>query len=293
MRFALVQPGDHTSAVRRVVPRLRGGTVTSIVDSNPDIAKRIATELGLSTWAASTQDLHERHGDAFDAWIARIPEGWLVALHDNRPLDARLDAWNDLPAGWLWGHERRFLPSVRTIKESLKSGKLGAPGLLRLHRWLPRGAGDALQNVLPLLDIACWLVDQPAAVLFAQSRPERDYVQVHLGFADDRMALIDCTTALPDGDGYDSLSVIASTGAAYADDHHNRQLVFQGGMPNAVSTPEDDLTLLAILQEFIDAAKAGQPPSCGAAEWKRARALHAAIEQSLSTRQPIALGGAS
>jgi predicted dehydrogenase len=279
--------------VRRILPRLRGGTVTAIVDANLARGKRTATDLGLATWAASTQELHEKHGDAFDAWAAAIPRGWLIAAHDNRPLDPRPEAWDDLPAGWVWGHAHRFLPSVRTIKESLNSGKLGAPGLVRIHHWLPHGSGDALPASLPLIDIACWLVDQRPTVVFAQSGTERRYVQVHLGFDDDRMALLDCTTGLPEGNGYDSLSVIASTGAAYADDHHNRQLVFKGGRTDAVSTREDELVLLAILQEFIDATKAGRPPSCGAAEWKRARSLQTAVEQSLSAGQSVALGGAA
>ena len=43
------------------------------------------------------------------------------------------------------------------------------------------------------------------------------------------MALIDCAQTLPQGDGYFSLSLIGSTGAAYADSHHNRQLLYGGG----------------------------------------------------------------
>jgi predicted dehydrogenase len=176
---------------------------------------------------------------------------------------------------------------VAAVKESLSSGKLGAPGLVRIHHWQPQPAGDLRRALLAQLDIACWLVDQPPTVLFAQ--PAENYLQVHLGFADDRMALIDCSTSLAAGDDYYSLSAIGSTGAAYADDHHNMQLVFGGGHPQAVRTSQGDKALLATLQEFIDAAAQSRQPLCGAAEWKRAQTLLEAVDRSLASAQGINL----
>ena len=55
---------------------------------------------------------------------------------------------------------------------------------------------------------------------------------VHLGFKCGGMALIDFTNSLPDGDNYESLCLIGSKGVAYADDHRNRNLFFNGGAPN-------------------------------------------------------------
>lgn len=299
MRFALVQAGAQAAAIVRVAPRLRGGTITAVVESDAAAAERLAGQLGSPIWTTSTERLHQQHDDAFDTWVAITPAGLLIVPHDNRPLQLQPDAWQNYPAAWLWGHTFRFLPSVVTVKESLSSGKLGAPGLVRVHHWQTPAAGDCRQALLSQLDIACWLVDQPPSMLFALSRsaapaaPHRDYLQVHLGFADDRMAVIDCATSLAKGDDYYSLSVIGASGAAYADDHHNMQLLFGGGHPQAIRTSQGDKALLATIQEFIDAAAQKRSPLCGAAEWKRAQRLSAAVDQSLSSGQAVSLAGGS
>jgi predicted dehydrogenase len=299
MRFALVQAGAQAAAIVRVAPRLRGGAITAVVDSDAAAAERLAGQLGAAIWTTSAERLHQQHDDAFDTWVAVTSAGLLIVPHDNRPLELKSASWLNYPAAWLWGHTFRFLPSVVTVKESLKTGKLGAPGLVRIHHWQTQAAGDCRQALLPQLDVACWLVDQPPSMLFAQSRSaepaaaHRDYLQVHLGFADDRMAIIDCATSLAKGDDYYSLSVIGASGAAYADDHHNVQLLYGGGHPQAVRTSQGDKALLATLQEFIDAAAHKRPPRCGAAEWKRAQRLIEAVDQSLSSGQAVALTGGS
>src|SRR5262245_20323585 len=111
-RLALVRPGLQSAAFARVAPRLRGGVITAVVDPDAAAAKRFAEELGLSVWATSTEQLHQQHDDAFDAWVAVTPLGWLIATHDNRPLDLKPEAWANNPMVWLWGHAFRFLPSV-------------------------------------------------------------------------------------------------------------------------------------------------------------------------------------
>ena len=293
MRFALVEVGPHAAALGRIAPRLRGGTITAVVHADEAAARKFAEQLQAPIWATSAEQLHERNGDQFDAWVAMTPAGLLVTPQAQLPLELRSAKWLDNPAGWLWGHAYRFLPSVRTVKDSLASGKLGAPGLIRIHHWQTVAAGDVWPSVIQQLDVACWLVDQPPTTVFAQGRPAgakgRDYLQVHLGFADDRMAVIDCSTSLAEGDDYDSLSVIGSTGAAYADDHHNMQLVFGGQHPRAIRTSQGDLSLLAAMQEFIDATSKSRPPLCGKADWQRALRISAAVEQSLTSGQPAPL----
>ena len=184
----------------------------------------------------------------------------------------------------MWGNVFRFLPSVLTVKEGLASGKLGAPGLVRIHHWHRQD----VHSLSAQLDVACWLIDQPVRTLFAQGR--LDYAQVHLGFADDRMAVIDCAT-LPKGDEYYSLSAIGSSGAAYADDHHNMQLVFGGGHPQAICTSQGDKAVLAALQEFVNARQSGREPSCGVADWNRAQRLSTAVHQSLGSKGAVSLTG--
>ncbi len=294
LRFAVVQPGPRAAAIVRVASRLRGGVVSAVVDHDDAAAQSLAKQLGAKVVASSVEQLHQQSGEHFDAWVLVTSDALVVVPHAQRPVETSSEKWLSNPEGWLWGHSYRFLPSVRALKDSLASGKLGAPGLVRIHQWQATGC-DLKQALIQQLDVACWLVEQPVSLVFAQRRsiPEakestlRDYVQVHLGFEDDRMAVIDCTTSLPAGDDYYSLSVIGSTGAAYADDHHNMQLVFGGSQPRAFRTSQGDFALLTAWQEFIDATDKKRQPLCDGSAWKRAMGLLAAVEGSLTTGQPV------
>ncbi len=296
LRLAIVGMESHSAALQRIVPRLRGGIITAVVESSADIAQRVAQQLGASVTATSPTALQEKHAGAFDAWVATTPYGLLLSARDHRPLELDWSRWNNNHAAWMWGHGFSFLPSVQTVREQLLSKKLGEPGLVRIHHWLSDPKRSAWQLAAPQLELACSLVDQAPTVVFAQARahdPDQpsslDYLQIHLGFADDRMAILDCHRGLPQGDDYYSLSVIASTGAAYADDHHNMQLVFGGGHPQARKTAQGDREQLATLQEFIDAQSTPRAPRCGQSQWQQVRRLIGAAERSLSSGQSVSL----
>ncbi|MEC8690236.1 MAG: hypothetical protein VX016_01635, partial [Verrucomicrobiota bacterium] len=78
---------------------------------------------------------------------------------------------------------------------------------------------------------------------------------VHLGFKCGGMALIDFTNSLPDGDNYESLCLIGAKGAAYADDHRNRNLFFNGGAPEA-KCPDTKLGFMKpMLIDFVNKIK--------------------------------------
>ena len=81
---------------------------------------------------------------------------------------------------------------------------------------------------------------------------DRGYVQVHLGFAHGGMALIGVANTLPPGDGYRSLTLIGSSGAAYADDHHQTQLLYRGGLPSAARTSESHVAETSLLRDFLN-----------------------------------------
>ena len=56
----------------------------------------------------------------------------------------------------------RFMPSHQAVKDALAEGKLGEPGLLRMHRWSqPSGPNSADDIVLGEsvvgIDVAIWL----------------------------------------------------------------------------------------------------------------------------------------
>jgi predicted dehydrogenase len=186
----------------------------------------------------------------------------------------------------------RYLPSRVLVKQHL-AGPLGAPGLIRLHRWEPppASAGAAFPDqLLRDLDAVLWLAGaEPDRVYAVESQggPGR-CIQVHLGFASGGSALVDYTNGLPPGDDYQSLQVIARGGAAYADDHQNAQLVYRGGHALAVRTDARAGQLAAAAQDFVDALRAGRDPGPGAAEWRRTFALADAVRRSLASGRAAA-----
>ena len=323
VRFALVHPGSNLALFERIAARIPACRITAVVEPNLELARDRARTLHAEAHADSIAALHEKHGHQFDAWLTFTPLGLIAVPHDNRPLDLRPATWELLPDSWVWGNELRFKPASRAVRDSLDSTKLGAPGLVRIHVWKPNPPGHEHRSLdrfdlLPALDLACSLVDQPVRLLHALARDSSrrdarpkladstatttsarekpadrrdattlDYLQVHVGFEDDRMALIDLAAGLPPGDDYFALSVIAATGAAYADDHRDRQLVFRGGPAQARRSDHSEATLLAVLQDFVAATLARRPPACGRDAWRRALALAAAVHDSLATRDAV------
>lgn len=189
----------------------------------------------------------------------------------------------------------RYLPSRQLIRKQL-GGPLGNAGLVRSHRWEPpaRVPIDVTGLPEPLirdLDVALWLAGRMPDRIFAVEQ-KRDgagrYLQVHLGFPHGGMALLDYASTLPPGDGYSSLSVIAATGAAYADDHQNAQLLYRGGHPQAVPTEERAGQFAALAQEFVNALRDGRDNGADLAEWKRVFAVAAAAGKSLASGRAIA-----
>ncbi|MFM2096393.1 MAG: hypothetical protein RIS70_3517 [Planctomycetota bacterium] len=172
-------------------------------------------------------------------------------------------------------------PSYVAVKESLESGKLGSPSLLRLNDWRAalkcstdptanideshsmRDAWSQFwQGVAENLEVALWIFGIEPNEIFATSRPspsdgrdvalsDRCYVQVHLGFPNGGMALIGVANTLPPGDEYRSLTLIGSSGAAYADDHHQTQLLYRGGLPTAARTSESCVAETSLLRDFL------------------------------------------
>ncbi|MEE8164563.1 MAG: Gfo/Idh/MocA family oxidoreductase, partial [Myxococcota bacterium] len=156
-------------------------------------------------------------------------------------------------------HPWRFRPSVRAVRDALDAGKLGKPGLLRIHRWdRSAGAEGVSAQLIPEIDLANWFFASPPREIYALARD--DYLQVHLGFANGGMALID-HAALPTDTGYYSLSLIGSTGAAYADDHRDLQLLLAGDTPSALGKVEGILPVIGQLDEFASAIRAARQPS--------------------------------
>jgi predicted dehydrogenase len=276
IRLAL--SGASEALCRDVAPRLRGATLQPGITGEPDAVAFI--DAACLDAGEIENLLNASHA------VLLAAESCLLA-----PLLEGLSATAER-AGvcFMVVNPDRFLPSRQLIRQQLEAGKLGDVGLVRMHRWEPSTADRVPLSAGPLvrdLDLAVWLVGKPVEIVYAVEAGR--FVQVHLGFGGGAMALIDYTDQLPAGDGYTSLSVIGSAGAAYFDDHQNRQLLYSGGSPRAVLTGEGDGYLAGLLQEFIDALRGGAKPhaSAGMTTWRHVLAVADAVTQSLTSRQAV------
>ena len=144
------------------------------------------------------------------------------------------------------------VPANRVILDRLSSGKLGEPGLLRVHCWSGESSRSLASKLYGHIDLAIRFFGSSPAELYCVARGDQSYLQAHLGFAGGGMAVLDFSDRLPAGQGYDSLSLVGSSGAAYSDDHHNTHLLFAGGNPVALIDDCGD-GLLHEVQAFVDA----------------------------------------
>ncbi len=311
-RLALIGGGENAASYTTVTPRLPNVAFVAVVHPEPDVAQRIAGLLGASITANSLDDLLDQHLDAFDAVLILESSGSRASLAMRSAETGKhvlvasplapsaqtaadvINACRSANVRLMVGHSLRFMPSQQAVKAALTDGKLGEPGLLRMHRWTEStGQSDpddiVMGQTVDGIDLAIWLFDGMPTEVYAVSRPS--YVQVHLGFADGGMALIDDAQTLPGGDGYFSLSLIGSTGAAYADDHHNRNLLFRGGDPSAIETGQGSLHLTAQLQEFVAAIEEQREPAANGADSQAALQVAEAAVASLQSRQALRLIG--
>ena len=97
------------------------------------------------------------------------------------------------------------------------------------------------------------------------------------------MALLDVTSELSEGDDYYSLSLIGADGAAYADDHHNMQLIFTGGSAAAARAQPISLHWTEPLRQFVMAIGKSRVPAIGGDDAISALKVSAAIRRSIDS----------
>ena len=182
-------------------------------------------------------------------------------------------------------NSRRYLPSLRLIKDQIEAGKLGAVGLVRLHHWEPDDKVSREAALANNFDLAAWMVGAHPACLYAVADASGSYTQVHLGFAGGAAALIDVSLPRPApapmagtirGDCR-SFSVIGANGAAYADD--------------TMREPEGRLSVAAMVQEFVDGLESGRDFSPTVKDWRRVLQATESARRSLATHQAERLEG--
>ena len=326
IRLALIGCSNAASYAA-VSSRLSGAAITAVADADPKARAVGEGALGASASEASLDGLLEAHGDSFDAVVVDAPGessaqvatsaaeagkhvlvGTPIAL-STAEADAVVGAAMNSGVRLMAGNPARFAPAGATVREALDSGELGEPGLLRIHRWEPLGTGSwptlnqeqccaVVRNLSADMDLATWLFGGLPSEVYATGRrishggiDQPDYVQVHLGFDGGGMSVIDYSASLPRGPGYHFLSMIGSKGAAYADDHHNVNLIYGNGGTRALDPGHGVGHILAQLQEFVDAIRGGHDPAATGGDGRSAVLVAEAAAESMSCGKTARLAG--
>ncbi|MCY4529317.1 MAG: Gfo/Idh/MocA family oxidoreductase [Chloroflexi bacterium] len=303
VRLALIGC-DTTSDYVAVLPRVRNAEIVATVDDDGDKARWAAETLGAQSLASIDKALAS---DLIDATLVHARDGVSVARQAANAgkhvflagiqgstvaqVDEVIGACESAGVKFMVGLSTRYHPSQQTVKKAITSGDLGELGLVRIHHWEAGTNGaNAIEQVTPDIDVANWLFKALPSEVYATGGSD-DYLQVHLGFPNGGMALIDYASSLPDGGGYFSLSVIGSTGAATADDHHNVNLIYRGGKPLAVTGGQGISHVRTQLQEFVDAIGEQRSPATSGMDGRNALLVADAAEKSVALGRSFKLEG--
>ena len=326
IRLALIGCGNAASYVA-ISSRLGGAAITAVVDGDPATAEAARVALGATASGATLDGLLADDADLFDAVVVDAPahsRGQLaitaaktgkhvlvetpIAL-SAAEADAVVAAAMTASVRLMAGNPARYAPAGATVKEALDSGELGEPGLLRVHQWEPLETGSwpaldqeqgsvVVRDLSAEIDLAIWLFGGLPTEVYATGRrvshggiDQPDYVQVHLGFEGDGMSVIDYSASLPPGPGYHFLSMIGSKGAAYADDHHNVNLVYGDGGTRALGPGQGVGHVLAQVQAFVDAVREDRDPAVTGADGRSAILVAEAAADSMSSGRTARLVG--
>jgi predicted dehydrogenase len=328
MRIALIarrEPAQHYARSARRLPSVRLAVLATDQATVPDsLAEDLdsdcrvvdGTSLRLDSWFGECRD-------QFDAvvidgvveqpyrWAARLAaDGKHVlvescGLADETELDALRRDGRSGQACLMVGQVDRYGPYAWAIDESLREGKLGKPGLLRMHHWIdpPREGRqpDLRARFAGLwsasgrqMDLACWYFGALPNLVFASGGPEgvpagTSGLLVHLGFEGGGMALLDASVLpAPGGPEYEAITLIGGRGAAYADDHHNGQLLLdRAGRQMLPALAAGDWGRAEHryrqLQLFLAAARQGTPAPRTVEDERRVAVVARAARQSLSS----------
>jgi len=153
---------------------------------------------------------------------------------------------------------RRFDPDVLAIKERIRSSSLGVVGLIRAHTWRSTERPLSRLDRIEHIDRVLWLLEEhPASVYHVH--PNQFSTVFHLGFPSGAMAILDYSNSLQGNPTHDSLCVLGSKGAAYSDERHNRQLVYQEGQPSSIRPDLSSAYIQPMIEEFLNTVRQQKP----------------------------------
>jgi len=316
IRLAIGDVGSAGADLALVLRDLRSAQVVALVEADQDRKSEIADQLDIGVAAGDWNQLFESHADEFDAvvsfsqsmifgeFIERAVERDKHMLV-NGPIDPKTAAALAKPTGTnyimvTW--PLRMMPYQQAVRQSLDAGQLGLPGLVRVHHWnstlgQPADDDSLTRLVVHEVDVVCWLFDAWPALVYATAMRTGDLntsqgVQIHLGFPGGGMALIDCVNRpTSESPPYFSLSMIGSQGAAYADDHHNINLLLNEQGVSGLAVDQGRLHCRTQLEDFVSAISDGRKMEDSVSDSRRAMAVVAAVEAAASSGGAYRLQG--
>ncbi len=316
IRLAVVGGHSNIKSYSALAPRLLSAEIAIVVSEEVGTQQRLSGIAGVVE--SDVGSLLSTHSDCFDAVvfdglcidfpnfaIALASAGKQILVSDESfrsiaDVEYLAEAFTKSEARLMVGHELRHRSDVKPVQEALTSGRIGKPGLLRIHHWkrsLPDGSMCLVDRMLDKqLDLACWLFGHPPEIAFCRRQGRAidrrgadrfDFVQIHLGFPDQGMALIDVSHSEDIGANYSTLSLIGSTGAAYADDHHNTQLLIQADGCRGQTTEETHVPLQSQLQDFVDAIVENREPRIDVDALRTMFHVDSMITKSVATGEAV------
>ena len=228
-----------------------------------------------------------------------------------------MDAFTSPTALWSVANMERFMPAVEAAREQLAGGSLGKAALINLHRWKgaevgqskvtttskSESSGGLVFGALGDIDLANWFFDELPESVFAigagqEARGSASVesgaphcLQLHLGYSDGRVGLIDYAQGLPAGSGYHAFSLIGSSGAVYSDDQHDAQILFQNKGVGVSIADYRSSARVSCVREFVRAVGDGPCPERFGSDLPGAIRVAEAALGSLRSGESVQLAG--
>ena len=335
IRLALIGSGiEGEEQVARAILRFRDVELTAIVMEPNDSGQRMERALKGCIVVPTFEALLAEYCDIFDAAIiqscprlraVQVCKAAAAGKHilvstpmarSTAEAEQVVIACKSAGVKLMVGNSWRFRPSIVMVKQALDSGKLGRPSLLRIHAWSGSCISSAIDEIVDgtqpqagtwpelfdVLDLAQWFFGEHPIDVVTLVRPDPnamknqvDFLQSHLAFKSGGMALISLSHSLPAGANYNCLTMIGSSGAAYADDHDQTQLLYQGrfpgGFPQTIKTGEGLQVQINMFREFVESIQQDRSPNTTVEDGRAAIAMVEAVLNSANCGLPVHISG--
>ncbi|OLF18453.1 hypothetical protein BU204_05670 [Actinophytocola xanthii] len=277
-----------------------------------DLAEALAWPNVDAVVVCTPNDTHRRIG----AQVAAAGKHLLIekplatTLADARALAAEFAAAGRVLVA---AHSHRHHAYGRAVKEAIEAGAVGRPRHARLailggwiwtgwDAWAAdpvRSGGHALHNGVHVLDLVTWWLGGDPVRVFARGRRQTaaelriyDYLEMVVEYADGAVSVCEMSRAhRPGSFGLRELLVTGTGGVIRQDwDGESSFLHTEGGTGLVPAAGGDGFT--AQFESWLDAI-GGAPSAMPVADAVRAVELGVAVEESIASGRPVAVGAAA